>query len=110
MGHDKGNTKAKTSTKASLNAPRESAIKKDGEYFHLHFSLFHKAYIFDLLCFCACQSASTILDEKQKDGLGSTNDGFYESRRDWLGRCHIILAFERYYFIVFLFIPIELAL
>ncbi|KAA0054722.1 protein strawberry notch [Cucumis melo var. makuwa] len=40
------------------------------------------------------ESASTILDEKQKDGLGSTNDGFYESRRDWLGRCHIILAFE----------------
>ncbi|KAG6605360.1 Protein FORGETTER 1, partial [Cucurbita argyrosperma subsp. sororia] len=40
------------------------------------------------------ESASTILDEKQKDGLGSTNDGFYESKRDWLGRRHFILAFE----------------
>ena len=66
-------------------------------------SIFHKAYIFDFLCFCACQSASTILDEKQKDGIGSTNDGFYESKRDWLGRRHFILAFERYYFIVFVY-------
>ncbi|XVF77793.1 hypothetical protein PTKIN_Ptkin14bG0075000 [Pterospermum kingtungense] len=40
------------------------------------------------------ESASTILDEKKKDGLGSASDGFYESRREWLGRRHFILAFE----------------
>lgn len=38
--------------------------------------------------------ASTMLNEKQKDGLGSSNDGFYESKREWLGRRHFILAFE----------------
>lgn len=42
----------------------------------------------------AWESASTMLDEKQKDGLGSPNDGFYESKREWLGRRHFILAFE----------------
>jgi len=42
------------------------------------------------------QLASTMLNEKQKDGLGSANDGFYESKREWLGRRHFILAFERY--------------
>ncbi|KDP27422.1 hypothetical protein JCGZ_20832 [Jatropha curcas] len=40
------------------------------------------------------ESASTMLEEKQKDGLGSSNDGFYESKREWLGRRHFILAFE----------------
>ena len=50
-----------------------------------------------------CQSASTMLDEKQKDGLSSANDGFYESRREWLGRRHFILAFERYYIWIFLY-------
>ncbi|XP_024463441.2 protein FORGETTER 1 isoform X1 [Populus trichocarpa] len=40
------------------------------------------------------ESASTMLVEKQEDGLSSSNDGFYESRRDWLGRRHFILAFE----------------
>ncbi|GAV85321.1 Helicase_C_4 domain-containing protein [Cephalotus follicularis] len=38
--------------------------------------------------------ASTMLEEKQKDGLSPANDGFYESKREWLGRCHFILAFE----------------
>ncbi|XP_014490218.1 protein FORGETTER 1 isoform X2 [Vigna radiata var. radiata] len=38
--------------------------------------------------------ATTMLNEKQRDGLGSTNDGFYESKREWLGRRHFILAFE----------------
>ncbi|KAI4333252.1 hypothetical protein L6164_018085 [Bauhinia variegata] len=38
--------------------------------------------------------ASTMLNEKQKDGLGSAYDGFYESKREWLGRRHFILAFE----------------
>ncbi|GAV84047.1 LOW QUALITY PROTEIN: Helicase_C_4 domain-containing protein, partial [Cephalotus follicularis] len=42
------------------------------------------------------ESASTMLEEKQKDGLSSANDGFYESKRGWLGRRHFILAFERY--------------
>ncbi|GAV64893.1 PHD domain-containing protein/Helicase_C_4 domain-containing protein/AAA_34 domain-containing protein [Cephalotus follicularis] len=40
------------------------------------------------------ESASTMLEEKQKDGLSSANDGFYESKREWLGRRHFILAFE----------------
>ncbi|KAL4359884.1 hypothetical protein HN51_020073 [Arachis hypogaea] len=40
------------------------------------------------------ESASTMLNEKQKDGLGSSNDGFYESKREWLGKRHFILAFE----------------
>lgn len=60
MGHDKGNTKAKTSTKASLNAPRESAIKKDGEYFHLHFSLSQGLHLWFLmfLCMSVCEHHS----------------------------------------------------
>ncbi|XP_058747262.1 protein FORGETTER 1-like isoform X2 [Vicia villosa] len=40
------------------------------------------------------ESASNMLNEKQKDGLGSANDGFYESKREWLGKRHFILAFE----------------
>ncbi|KAG7944262.1 hypothetical protein I3843_15G090800 [Carya illinoinensis] len=40
------------------------------------------------------ESASTILDEKRKDGLSSANDGFYESKREWLGRRHFTLGFE----------------
>uniref|UniRef100_A0A5B6Z3P0 Uncharacterized protein n=1 Tax=Davidia involucrata TaxID=16924 RepID=A0A5B6Z3P0_DAVIN len=40
------------------------------------------------------ESASALLDEKQKDGLGSADDGFYESKREWLGRRHFLLAFE----------------
>ncbi|XP_021692563.2 protein FORGETTER 1 isoform X3 [Hevea brasiliensis] len=40
------------------------------------------------------ESASAILEEKQKDHLGSSNDGFYESKREWLGRRHFVLAFE----------------
>ncbi|XP_039030219.1 protein FORGETTER 1-like [Hibiscus syriacus] len=39
------------------------------------------------------EAASTMLDEK-KDGLGSASDGLYESRREWLGRRHFVLAFE----------------
>ncbi|KAE9456767.1 hypothetical protein C3L33_11331, partial [Rhododendron williamsianum] len=39
-------------------------------------------------------SASVLLEEKQKDGLGSPNDGFFESKREWLGRRHFLLAFE----------------
>ncbi|PON79909.1 Protein strawberry notch [Trema orientale] len=40
------------------------------------------------------ESASTMLEEKQKDGLGSSHDGFYESKREWMGKRHFILAFE----------------
>lgn len=40
------------------------------------------------------ESASDLLSEKQKGGLGSANDGFYESKREWLGRRHFLLAFE----------------
>lgn len=43
--------------------------------------------------------ANNVFDERQKDELGSTNDGstndgFYESRREWLGRRHFMLALE----------------
>ncbi|KAH9617593.1 hypothetical protein KSS87_008529 [Heliosperma pusillum] len=38
--------------------------------------------------------ASNLLNEKQKGNLGSANDGFYESKREWLGRRHFLLAFE----------------
>ncbi|XP_043701868.1 protein FORGETTER 1 isoform X2 [Telopea speciosissima] len=40
------------------------------------------------------ESARTLLTEKEKDGLGSTYDGFYESMREWMGRRHFLLAFE----------------
>jgi hypothetical protein len=35
-----------------------------------------------------------MLEGKRRDGLGSANDGFFESKREWLGRRHFILAFE----------------
>ncbi|KAK1280548.1 hypothetical protein QJS04_geneDACA014302 [Acorus gramineus] len=38
--------------------------------------------------------ARSLLEEKQKDGNASNSDGFYESRREWLGRRHFLLAFE----------------
>ncbi|KNA16468.1 hypothetical protein SOVF_088760 isoform A [Spinacia oleracea] len=38
--------------------------------------------------------ASNLLNEKQKGSLGSTHDGFYESKREWLGRRHFLLAFD----------------
>ncbi|KAI3456640.1 hypothetical protein Pfo_013303 [Paulownia fortunei] len=40
------------------------------------------------------ESASALLEEKQKDESGSSNNGFYESRREWMGKRHFILAFE----------------
>ncbi|CAA3028611.1 strawberry notch isoform X1 [Olea europaea subsp. europaea] len=40
------------------------------------------------------ESALSLLEEKQKDNSSSPNNGFYESRREWLGRRHFILAFE----------------
>ncbi|KAL9269326.1 FORGETTER 1-like protein [Drosera capensis] len=38
--------------------------------------------------------ASTLLEERRKGGFASTNDGFYESKREWLGRSHFLLACE----------------
>lgn len=40
------------------------------------------------------ESATTLLDDRQKDGLGSASDGFYESKREWMGRRHFLLAYE----------------
>lgn len=42
------------------------------------------------------QSASALLDEKQKDGSDLTNIGFYESRNEWMGRRHFLLAIKGY--------------
>ncbi|PKA64092.1 hypothetical protein AXF42_Ash005104 [Apostasia shenzhenica] len=38
--------------------------------------------------------AKNVFDERQNDGLGSSSDGFYESRREWMGRRHYMLALE----------------
>ncbi|XP_058722835.1 protein FORGETTER 1-like [Vicia villosa] len=38
--------------------------------------------------------ANTMLNEKQKAGFGSSGDGFYKSKREWLGKRHFILAFQ----------------
>ncbi|XP_058201466.1 protein FORGETTER 1-like isoform X2 [Rhododendron vialii] len=40
------------------------------------------------------KSASALLDEKQKDGSDLTNIGFYESRNEWMGRRHFLLAIK----------------
>lgn len=40
------------------------------------------------------EAATTLLDEKQKDASASSSNGFYESKREWLGRRHYLLAFE----------------
>ncbi|XP_027062492.2 protein FORGETTER 1 isoform X1 [Coffea arabica] len=40
------------------------------------------------------ESASKLLEERQQDGCGLTNNGFYESKREWLGRRHFLLALE----------------
>ncbi|CAL1409342.1 unnamed protein product [Linum trigynum] len=40
------------------------------------------------------EAANAMLGEKQKDGLVCSNDGFYESKREWLGKRHFILVFE----------------
>ena len=42
------------------------------------------------------QSALALLDEKQKDGSNMTNNGFYESKNEWMGRKHFLLAIEGY--------------
>ncbi|KAL6659053.1 hypothetical protein ACP70R_003093 [Stipagrostis hirtigluma subsp. patula] len=38
--------------------------------------------------------ANIIFEERLKDEAGSSSDGFYESRREWMGRRHFLLAFE----------------
>ncbi|VFQ58762.1 unnamed protein product [Cuscuta campestris] len=40
------------------------------------------------------EHASALLEDKQKDESGSTVIGFYESKREWLGRRHFLLALE----------------
>ncbi|KAF5195402.1 strawberry notch-like protein [Thalictrum thalictroides] len=40
------------------------------------------------------ESASTLLEEKRKSGADSSYDGFYESKREWMGRRHFLLAYE----------------
>ncbi|KAJ0858906.1 putative protein strawberry notch [Helianthus annuus] len=40
------------------------------------------------------EAASALLNEKQKDVSGSSASGFYESKREWLGRRHFLLAIE----------------
>lgn len=40
------------------------------------------------------EAASVLLSEKQKDVSGSSANGFYESKREWLGRRHFLLAIE----------------
>lgn len=35
------------------------------------------------------KSPSSLLDERQKGGIGSSNDGFYESKRRMVGRATI---------------------
>ena len=42
------------------------------------------------------QLATKLLADKRKGGLSGTNDGFYESKREWLGHRHFLLAFEGY--------------
>ncbi|XP_045808103.1 protein FORGETTER 1-like isoform X4 [Trifolium pratense] len=37
---------------------------------------------------------NTMLNEKQKAGFGSYGDGFYKSKREWLGKRHVILLFQ----------------
>ncbi|KAI3755989.1 hypothetical protein L1987_55800 [Smallanthus sonchifolius] len=40
------------------------------------------------------EAASALLNEKQKDVSASSFNGFYESKREWLGRRHLLLAIE----------------
>ncbi|KAL4201430.1 hypothetical protein AMTRI_Chr02g216010 [Amborella trichopoda] len=40
------------------------------------------------------EAASDLLECNKKDGVGYQNDGFYESKREWMGRRHYLLAFE----------------
>ncbi|KAL1537165.1 udp-glycosyltransferase [Salvia divinorum] len=40
------------------------------------------------------EAASLLLEEKQKGDSGSSNTGFYESRREWMGKRHYVLAVE----------------
>uniref|UniRef100_A0A7N0RBP2 PHD-type domain-containing protein n=1 Tax=Kalanchoe fedtschenkoi TaxID=63787 RepID=A0A7N0RBP2_KALFE len=40
------------------------------------------------------ESAASLLDERHKDRQSAALSGFYESKREWMGRRHYILAFE----------------
>ncbi|KAK9152249.1 hypothetical protein Syun_010558 [Stephania yunnanensis] len=38
--------------------------------------------------------ASTLLEEQKNSGYDNSNDGFFESKREWMGKRHFLLAFE----------------
>ena len=65
-------------------------------HFILHTSLKYNLNFVLLSYFVLLQSASKLLEERQQDGCGLTNNGFYESKREWLGRRHFLLALEGY--------------
>jgi len=65
---------------------------------HMLFHLRIYSNIHILLISFMHQLANTMLDEKQKAGFCSDGDGFYKSNREWMGKHHFILAFERYHF------------
>ncbi|KAL0353361.1 UNVERIFIED_CONTAM: protein FORGETTER 1 [Sesamum angustifolium] len=84
------------------NARVEGHLDSDNDYIHIwqtvHVDSMSGAstvlFTFTLDRGMTWESASTLLEEKQKDESGSSNNGFYESRREWMGKRHFILAFE----------------
>ncbi|KAJ4815925.1 RING/FYVE/PHD zinc finger protein [Rhynchospora pubera] len=40
------------------------------------------------------EAAQEILETMKNSQTGSSNDGFYESKRDWMGKRHVMLAYE----------------
>ncbi|KAF3325766.1 protein strawberry notch 1 [Carex littledalei] len=40
------------------------------------------------------EAAQEILETKKNSQTGSSNDGFYESKREWMGKRHVMLAYE----------------
>ncbi|KAJ3693490.1 hypothetical protein LUZ60_008970 [Juncus effusus] len=42
----------------------------------------------------AWEAAKEILETQKANGAGSKNDGFYESIREWMGKRHVMLAYE----------------
>ncbi|KAF3772056.1 strawberry notch protein [Nymphaea thermarum] len=40
------------------------------------------------------EGANKLLDQNQESGLPCSSGGFYESRREWMGKRHFLLAFE----------------
>jgi len=50
--------------------------------------------LFSMFSIANVQLANAILEERLKDKANSSSDGFYESRKEWMGRRHFLLAFE----------------